>query len=117
MNIGGKEFNRLASLTTSEQNKATTNLVQSLDPIQNFLALKLCNNLYLISKYIKLIIPGHCNNFFEISAKLLHFVVVRYLEPLFSFCRLIASMLDSYSYGLLECKIEMAVPSSAQLVS
>ncbi|XP_030962462.1 uncharacterized protein LOC115983803 [Quercus lobata] len=43
MNIGGKELNQLASLTTSEQIKETTNLVQNLDPIQNFLALILCN--------------------------------------------------------------------------
>nr|POE81843.1 hypothetical protein CFP56_08170 [Quercus suber] len=42
---------------------------------------------------------------------LVQLILVRYLEPLFSFCKLIASMLDSYYFGLLlECKIEMAVP-------
>ncbi|KAL0007236.1 hypothetical protein SO802_008738, partial [Lithocarpus litseifolius] len=43
MSIGGKELNLMVSLTTSEQIKATTNLAQNLDPVQNFLALKLCN--------------------------------------------------------------------------
>nr|POE50169.1 hypothetical protein CFP56_69944 [Quercus suber] len=171
MSIGGKELNLMVSLTTSEQIKATTNLAQNLDPVKNFLALKLSNKswtqcLYLISKYIKIHHnfhyccysswdEGHYNNFFEVSVKceddpifvyfqikavsapnvtlilcpyvcwsslrffLVQLILVRYLEPLFPFCRLIASMLDSYYFGLLECKIEMAVPyfHLAQLIS
>ncbi|XP_065623718.1 uncharacterized protein LOC112017216 isoform X2 [Quercus suber] len=62
--IGGKELNLMVSLTTSEQIKAATNLAQNLDPIQNFLALKLCNK-----SWTQCWDEGHCNNFFEVSAK------------------------------------------------
>nr|POF19683.1 hypothetical protein CFP56_30583 [Quercus suber] len=107
--IGGKELNLMVSLTTSvgmKRVKRTENFgctLRIINQVQTKAVSVSAPNVTLI------LCPYVCWS--SLGFFLVQLILVRYLEPLFSFCRLIASMLDSYYFRLLECKIEMVVPS------
>nr|POE84461.1 hypothetical protein CFP56_40781 [Quercus suber] len=97
MSIGGKELNLMVSLTTSASTSSPN--------ISRYFITSIIFQLPILHSSFAHMFAGVLLDFF-----LVQLILVRYLEPLFSFCILIASMLDNYYFGLLEGKIEMAVP-------